>query len=311
MEKKSTYKPNRAMSVVEFLKKFPNEDAAKKYLEEKRWNEKPYCPHCGSFNVAFWRIISRTNYYNCKDCKSPFNVKTGTIFAKTLIPLQTWFLAFYFIVTTRKGISSIQLSEALGITQKTAWALGHRIRRAMENGEFDKPLKGVIEVDETYIGGKEKNKHFDKKTKGAQGGSGKVPVLGIVERGGNLYAKIIPDNKKATIQNIIAQKVEQGSIVNTDGAKQYNDIENLGYKKESVNHSRKIYVRKNSHTNTIESAWALLKRGIYGVSHKYSVKYLQKYLDEFVFRWNECKRGYGTMDMIDKLLGRCWIKRIY
>ena len=157
-------------------------------MEEKRWGDVPTCPHCGSTRSSVWR--NRIGHYRCKDCRKVFCVKTGTIFMKTKIPLTKWLLAFYIIITARKGMSSMQLSKELGINYASAWLLGHKIRKAMETDECDYLLKGVVEIDETYIGGKEKNKHYKKKLKAGRGAVGKIPVFGMVERNGRLLAKV-------------------------------------------------------------------------------------------------------------------------
>ena len=187
----------------------------------------------------------------------------------------------------------------------------HRIRSAMINGKIDLLLKGEVEVDETYIGGKEKNKHWNKRIKGAHGSVGKIIVFGIIGRDGKFYAEVVPDKDRKTLLPIISKKVEPGSIVNTDGAPQYEELDSLGYNRKTVVHSKKEYVRTEAdgskvYTNGIESAWALLKRNIYGVWYKVSAKHLQRYVDEFSFRWNGRIIGNYNMDIIDSLISGCW-----
>lgn len=305
----TTYKSNTAISIYNLLKKFPDEESARKYLEQQKWNGKPKCHHCNSEDVVIWRK-DRSGYYRCHKCRTVFCVKTNTIFAHTLIPLDKWLLAFYMVVTARKGISSMQLSKELGITQKSAWLLLSKIRYAMGNNDYNYLLKGIVEVDETYVNGKESNKHLNKRVKIGRGVAGKTPIFGIVERNGKLYTKVVPNTKRTTLQSIITQKVKQNSVVNTDGALQYIGIENFGYDRKSVNHSAKQYVNGMDYTNTIESVWAVLKRGFYGTYHKFSLKHLQKYVDEFQFRWNEGNCRYNTMDRIDSLINRCWGKML-
>jgi len=251
------------ISIYEFFKKFPDEESARKYLEGKRWGDTRTCPHCGSIRSSVWR--NGIGYYRCKDCRKVFCVKTGTIFMKTKIPLTKWLLAFYIVITARKGMSSMQLSKELGINYASAWLLGHKIRKTMEKGECDFLLKDVVEIDETYFGGKEKNKHSKKKLKAGRGATGKTPVFGIVERNGQLFAKVICDQKSETFSKIITENVKTGTTLNTDEATWYNGIENFGYERKVVNHSAKQFVDNMAYTNTIESAWALLKRGYYGI----------------------------------------------
>jgi transposase-like protein len=178
----------------------------------------------------------------------------------------------------------------------------------MEKGNCDFLLKNVVEIDEAYFGGKEKNKHSKKKLKAGRGAVGKTPVFGMVERNGQLFAKVISDQKTETFSKIITEKVEAGTILNTDEATWYNDIENFGYERKVVNHSAKQFVDNMAYTNTIESVWALLKRGYYGIFHSFSAKHLQQYVNEFQFRWNEGNCKYSTMDRIDNLIAGCWDK---
>jgi transposase-like protein len=302
---KGTYKKNTAISLDELDEIFPNEEAARRHLEEQRWHGIPTCTHCGSQRSSVW-WVARPGYYRCKDCRTKYCVKTGTIFADTKIPLRKWMKAFYFMVTARKGISSVELGKLLRISQKSAWLLEQKIREAMGGGEYDYMiLKDEVEVDETYVGGTRGNKHWNKKGK-IRGTADMAKIMGIVERNGRLCVQVVPDTKKTTLQSIIVKRVERGSTVNTDEYRSYIGVGNLGYKHQAVNHGHKIYKTGNACTNTIESVWANLKRGIIGIWHHVSVKHLQRYANEFQFRWNEGNCRYETMDRINSLIGNCW-----
>ena len=261
------------------------------------------CPRCQCKHVAKWS--QKKGWYRCKDCRKPFNVKTNTIFEHSKIPLNKWLFAFYFMVTARKGISSMQLSKELGITQKSAWFMCHRIRKAMGGeGNYD-TLKGIIECDETYIGGKEKNKHGWKKRRQGRGAVGKAIVFGMMEREGKVVTMVVENTTMDTLQGIIRANVEVDSVVNTDESCSYTGLE-TNYLHQVVNHSAKQYVNKMAYTNGIESVWALLKRGFVGTFHKFSVKHLERYTKEFDFRWNEGNCKILTMDRVDSLVDGCW-----
>ena len=232
------------------------------------------------------------NRYRCKETARYFNVKTGTLFDNTKIGLQKWFLAIWLITSHKKGISSIQLSKDIGVTQKTAWFMLQRIRNCF-GFDNDNELSNEVEVDETYIGGKNKNKHNAKKVKGSQGRStkDKAPVFGMIERGGKLNAKHVKDVTISTLTTKIIAHVSDATI--------YSD-EWLGYKAlkliydhKFIKHGIRQYVDGQIHTNTIEGFWSLLKRGIVGIYHFISVKHLQKYVDEFVFRYNTREKEEG------------------
>jgi len=218
-----------------------------------------------------------------------FNAKTGTIFENTNIPLQKWFVAVWLISSHKKGISSLQLARDLGTTQKTAWFMLHRIRVCL-GLENNSQLANEVEVDETYIGGREKNKHESKQVEGTQGRSTKTktPVLGLVKRNGKLVATIIPNASVKTLTPVVKQYVAEGSVVYTDEWGGYKNMHKI-YEHLYVHHKEREFVNGNVYTNTIEGFWGFLKRGIFGIYHYASKKHLQSYVDEFVYRYNTRK----------------------
>lgn len=295
------------ISTYDFLKQFPDDISARHHIEQVRWNGHPNCPKCSSVERIQTRKVE--GFYRCLACKFDFTVRTGTIFERSHIPLHKWLYAIYLISTARKGISSVQLAQELGITQKSAWFMLHRIREACSKKDDDDDfLGGIIEADEAYIGGKESNKHANKKLKAGRGTVGKTAVLGMRERGGKVYAKVITSTTAGIIQKEIKTKLKPGSVLCTDEHGAY--IGMPEYEHLVVNHSAKQFVDGMAHTNSIESVWAVLKRGFYGVYHSFSVKHMQRYVDEFMFRLNEGNCANQTMDRVNALLGRVVGKRI-
>jgi len=296
------------ISLYEFMKLFPDERAARIHIESVRWKGQPKCPKCGAIERIQPRKIE--GYFRCLACKLDFTVRTGTIFERSHIPLDKWLYAMYLINTARKGISSLQLAQELGITQKSAWFLLQRIREACSNKSDDDDdfLGGVVEADEAYIGGKETNKHESKKLKAGRGTVGKTAVLGMRERGGKVFAKVISNTSAGVIQKEIRTKLKPGSTLCTDEHGAYVGMSQ--YEHMVVRHSAKQFVDGMAHTNGMESVWAVLKRGFYGVYHSFSVKHMQRYVDEFMYRMNEGKCSVQTMDRINSLLERVAGNRI-
>lgn len=275
-------------TLTEFLTTFNSEEACRKHFETIRFADGDFCPHCKHDKIMRFSDGKR---YRCHSCKQDFTIKTGTLFGESKIPLQKWFIAIYLLTTSKKGISSIELSQHVGVTQKTAWFMDHRIRESLKQSKGK--LMGVVEVDETYLGGKH-NRKF--------GFSKKSPVLGMTERGGKLRAIPIPDRQTHTVLKAVTAHVDKRAHLMTDDAGVYRKVVRLGYKHDSIKHSRKQYVKGNIHTNSIESFWALFKRNYHGTYHSMSKKHLQRYIDEIAFRFNG--RELNMQGMFDEVTKR-------
>jgi len=289
-------------NLIELTQAFDTEDKALEHLKEIRWQGKPYCPHCGHKKVYEFKD---GKLYKCAKCRKKFTPKVGTIFSDSKIPLTKWFISIYFITSHKKGISSLQLSKDIGVTQKTAWFILHRLRHATNTKSFNEPLKNTVEVDETYIGGKEKNKHANKKTENTQGRSTKTktPVLGIVERDGKIRAFKIDDVQTKTITNKVIENVVLGSRIMSDEYKPYKKLNKM-YKHDFIAHSEFQYVKNDDvHTNTIEGFFSLFKRSILGIYHSISPKHIEGYLSESTFRYNTIEETEESR--FDLLLSNC------
>lgn len=283
-------------SLLELNDYFKEEKTCHEFLANQIWEGgKPVCPFCDSVKVYTTKGRSTKPSkkdipeYRCasKECGKKFSVTKGTIFESTKVPLRTWFAAIYLITTHKKGISSHQLATDLQVTQKTAWFLLHRVRE-MYKDSAPELLRNVVEIDETFIGGKYKNKHADKKKPGAQGSIDKTVVWGAVQRHGKVKAVVIPDRTNRTLLSTMVDTVKKDSIMVSDEYYHPTMLSPL-YKHVVVQHQIAEYVRGAFHTNTIEGFWSILKRGIYGIYHQVSPKHLQRYCNEFTYRYNTRK----------------------
>jgi len=281
------------MNLFKIFTRFPDQEACIAHLEKVRFGDEPYCLHCGCFNVSRKADRLRIGRWNCYDCKSSFNVLSGTIFEKTKIPLEKWFMAIGIIINAKKSLSSCQLARDLDLTQPTAWYLQHRIRAQMASGQ-DGLLQGIIEADETYLGGKPRKRnncedlhaHPQKIKRGR--GTSKTPVIGAVERGGKVVARVAHDLSGKGVLRFIQDVIEpDGSLLITDEYKAYRAVRKT-VKHFVINHSKQ-YVDGNVHTNTIEGFWSLLKRAWYGTHHFYKKTYIPLYVAEACWKYNHRK----------------------
>ena len=300
------------MSIANFNKLYPDEKSCQEWLAKQRWGgkDKAVCPFCKCKSCYQHKGIDR---FTCKQCLKQFSVRYNTIFAESRLPLKKWFLAIYFETTLKKGISSYTLATYLGITQKSAWFMLQRIREVMKNDNHDK-FDGITEIDEAYIGGSESNKHLDKKNKVE-----KTCIIGLVNRNTKkVRAYKVSSNEKEVLLGKIYPNVKDRSNIFTDSYNGYDDLKKY-YNHEFVKHYVKEYNRDKKdregrtaykiNTNSIEGFWSQLKRGINGIYHWASKKHIQRYINEFCYRYNN--RLMNDIEIFANWFGGCENKRVY
>jgi transposase-like protein len=289
----------KQMTVPEWETLFPTDDACKAYLVARRWPAGVHCPRCDNEKVS--PVANRPFHWQCTKCVKAggyrFSVLVGTIFENTNVPMRQWFKVIYLMLTSKKGIAALQVHRMMGFgSYQTAHYMCHRIRAALIDPEFRK-LMCIVEVDETYIGGKNKNRHWDKKTLGT-GGAGKEIVIGAVERKGSVVARVLREANMRTMGHFVRLAVsDKVSLIATDEHSGYVGL-SPEFPHESVKHGRGEYVRGLVHTQTIDSFWSLLKRGIMGSFHHVSAKYLPLYVAEFEWRYNNRKNPEIFQDAV-------------
>lgn len=309
-----------ALNLSRIAKQYADEESAYKFIENIRWENGVVCPHCGSVKQA--SLVAHRNggrktrtgkqsfrrVWYCQSCQQEFSVLIGTVMADSKIPLSKWLLAMYEMNAAKNGVSSLELARKLGITQKSAWHLGHRIRFAMAHSPLAEKLSGTVEADETYIGGKAANMHKAKREREIQGRGtvGKVPVFSAVQRGGKVESCVMKVVSSKNVREVLNQRVDKGATLNTDTLPVYNAAGKEFAKHETVDHGAGEYVKGDAHINTAEGYFSQLKRSLSGTYHHVSEKHLDSYLSEFDYRYNTRKANDGdrTNEAIQKTRGK-------
>jgi len=291
--KTTTDKP-QINNLMQLIKRFPTEESCREFLIQSRWGDKPVCIRCGSTEKIY--KVQGGKLLKCSVCRKTFSVKVGTIFEDSALPLQKWFHAMFVVSAHKKGISSCQLAKDISVRQATAWHMLHRIRLIMTTSSFAKPLNGIVEIDETFVGGV-----------GHGFGKGfnpdKSPVFGMIERGGDARIETVNSVQGKTLKAIIKKGVTPDSTIMTDNYAGYKGLNKEFKEHKTINHSAHKYVDGIIHTNTIEGFWSLLKRGIVGIYHHVSKEHLHRYCEEFEYRYNSRKRK--DFERFDLLLSAC------
>lgn len=271
----------KGITLAKLFEMFPDNDAAEKWFEESKWEDGVVCPHCESERIS--EVKHPTMPYRCRDCRKHFSVKTNSLMHGSNIGYREWAIAIYLMSTNLKGVSSMKLHRDLGITQKSAWFMLHRIREAWDDAQD--PVDGAVEVDESYFGGKRSNMHAKEREKHTgRGTAGKAIVVGMKDRESNqIRAQVVEDDDAETLQGFVLDNTTENTEVYTDGSKAY---EGVPRSHMAVKHSVGEYVREQAHTNGLESFWSMMKRGFNGVYHHMSPKHLHRYVDEFEGRHN-------------------------